>query len=197
MKSTKGVTSPKFLIRDLTGTSGRLDIICRCLLGTFSFGFQNIFFHTILNGPPAPPKAIEFIGSFLESLPSDEIRVAKLFQTLLAPQIGEYSKGIRVTPNSFMEVSSVLAQQGPLFLLQERSTPFRAQLVSLMKRKSAFESISFVLGDQLDLTKEDNRFLLEELKAIPVSLGAESYLASHCIVFVLTELKQLNFLSNP
>jgi tRNA (pseudouridine54-N1)-methyltransferase len=195
VKSTKGVTSPKFLIRDLAGTSGRLDIICRCLLGAFSFGYQDIFFHTVLNGPPAPPKAIEFFGNFLEPLPSDEIGVAKLFQALLVPQIGEYSKGIRVTSASFLEVSSALAQQGPLFLLQEKVAPLRERLATFAKSKAALESVSFVLGDHLDLTEEENRFLKEELEAIPVSLGAESYLASHCIVFVLMELQKFNFSS--
>jgi len=102
-----------------------------------------------------------------------------------------------VTTNSFPEVSSALAQQGPLFLLQENAAPLRDHLTTFAKSKCAFESFSFVLGDHLDLTKEENIFMLEKLEAIPVSLGAESYLASHCIVFVLMELKKLSFLSNP
>jgi tRNA (pseudouridine54-N1)-methyltransferase len=185
------------LIRDLTGTSGRLDIICRCLLGAFSFGYQNTFFHTVLNGPPIPPKAVEFIGNFLDPLPPDEIGVAKLFQALLMPLDSNHYKGILLTTKSFLEVSSALAQQGPLFLLQENAAPLRDQLEPFAKSESAFESVTFVLGDHFDLTKEENRFLLEELEAIPVSLGAESYLASHCIVFVMMELKKLKFLSSP
>lgn len=130
-------------------------------------------------------------------LPSDELGVAKLFQTLLTPQSDEYFKGIRITPTSFPDVSSLLAQQGPLFLLQENATPLRNRLATVAKSKGAFESVSFVLGDHLDLTNEENRFLLEELESIPVGLGVESYLASHCIVFVLMELKKLTFFSNP
>jgi len=194
VKSTRGITSNKFSIKDLAGTSGRLDIICRCLLATVSFGYQNIFFHTVLYGPPSPPKSIEFIGNIIKPLPSDEIRVAKLFQTLLNPQNTAQIKGIIVRNKSFAQIASELAQDGQLLLLQEKGLQLWEQLSKLDEPQFENQSLSFVLGDHVDLTSQEIEFLIEQLRAIPVSLGTQSYLASHCIIYSLIELKKRGFL---
>ena len=194
MKSTKGLTSNEFLIKDLTGTSGRLDIICRCLLATFSFGYYDIFFHTVLCGPPSPPKSVEFIGNLMEPLPSDELGVAKLFQILLNSQDTEQLKGIVLAKKSFFQLASELAQEGILFLLRETAVPFQEQLRQLDSSKAENQSLSFILGDHVDLTYQECEFLIENLGATGVSLGPQSYLASHCIIYVLMELKKRNFL---
>ena len=60
--------------------------------------------------------------------------------------------------------------------------------------KAENQSLSFILGDHVDLTYQECEFLIENLGATGVSLGPQSYLASHCIIYVLMELKKRNFL---
>lgn len=193
MKSTHGVTTNKFLIRDLPGTSGRLDVIFRCILATFSFGFHNRVFHTVLNGPPDPPKSVEFNGNRLKELPQDEIGMALLFQTLLDPLTKRTVEGIHLAKNSFLQIATELSQEGEVFLLQEKSMPFHKYLNELKKTQSKMNSVSFVLSDYLDLNQQEEEDL-NQLGVKRISLGSQSYLASHCIVFVLFELKKLGFL---
>lgn len=193
MKSTNGITSHKFLIKDLTGTSGRLDIIFRCILAAFSFGKGNIFFHTVLCGPPNPPKSLEFIGNQLDALPIDEIRMAKQFQNLLDSNQKDHVKGITLATKSFLNLASELAQKGPLLLLQENSLPIWEYLNEIKEKKTKISSLIFVLSDHIDLDPDEKEFLMKQLGAIPVGLGSQSYLASHCITFLLMELKKYEF----
>ncbi|NVM30084.1 MAG: hypothetical protein HWN65_14670 [Candidatus Helarchaeota archaeon] len=193
VKSTKGVTSNKFLIKDLTGTSGRLDIIFRCLLAAFSFGSRNIFFHAVLNGPPNPPKALTFNGNRVGELPIDEIGMAHLFQTLLDPTKPLQKEGITLVHRSFLDLASELAQEGPVFLLKENFPPFKESLVDLQKEKHAIHSIIFILSDHIDLEPQEEEFLINKLQATRVNLGSRSYLASHSIIFLLMKLGKLKF----
>ncbi|MHA1264296.1 MAG: hypothetical protein ACTSRS_03595 [Candidatus Helarchaeota archaeon] len=191
MKSTKGVTSDRFLIKDLTGTTGRLDIIFRCILAAFIFGKRNIFFHTTLHGPPNPPITFEFNGNKLENLPLDEIRMARLFQTLLHPTNPPFYKGIIRSRKPFFEIATELSQLGPLFLLKESAPSFQDILTSLPPA-SIF---TFILSDFVDLQPSEERLLIKELHARPISLSLTSYLASHCIIFVLMHLRKCIHLS--
>ena len=186
VKSTKGVTTNKFLIKDLTGTSGRLDIIFRCIQATFSFGYKNIIFHTVLCGPPNPPKSLDFIGNQLKDLPLDEIRMARLFQGILK---GSQFEGISITDKSFLQLASELTQIGPIVLLQEDSLPYSDYLNELNKVKENIESLTFILSDHIDLEPSEKDLLRNKLGATLISLGSESYLASHCIIFLLMKLK--------
>lgn len=193
VKSTSGLTTDKFLIKDLTGTSGRLDIIFRCVLAAFSFGLHNIFFHTVLHGPPDPPKAVEFDGNQLDVLPVDEIEMAKLFQLFLKPGVSSLPQGIKMSTTSFVQVIKNLAQDGPLFLLKEGATPIQEYINNNLERISSKSSLNFILSDSVDLECDEEEYLINHLDAIPISLGAESYLASHCIIFLLMKMKQHGF----
>lgn len=192
VKSTSGVTTDKFLIKDLTGTSGRLDIIFRCVLAAFSFGINNICFHTVLHGPPNAPKAVEFDGNQLETLPIDEIGMAKLFQSFLQPGVSNLPKGVMITKTSFVQLTQKLGQKGPLFLLKEGATPIQEYINDNLENISSNSSLNFVLSDSVDLERNEEDFLINTLYAIPISLGANSYLASHCIIFLLMKMKQHN-----
>jgi len=184
------LTSNKFLIKDLTGTSGRLDIIFRCILAAFSFGFDNISFHTVLHGLPHPPKSVEFVGNRLKELPIDEIRLARLFQRLLDPQHPASIKGIVVSNTSFLQVAENLSKEGALFLLKEGSPAFPQYLKDNIEGILDQSSLTFVLSDYTDLEQDEEQFFLKNLNATPISLGTQSHLASHCIIFLLLELQK-------
>lgn len=131
----------------------------------------------------------------MNSLPFDEIRIAKLFQSLLNPQNPTQIKGITIGNKSFIQVASELAEEGILFLLQESALQFQEQLPKFNDSQFESQSLSFVLGDHVDLTNQETEFLSQKLGAIAISLGPQSYLASHCILYVLIELKKRNLLS--
>jgi len=150
----------------------------------------------VLNGPPNPPISLTFNGSKLKNFPSDEIRLARLFQTFLDPQRATHIEGISLESKSFLEVAHELAQHGWVFLLGENFPPFETYLKGLNHKKSEIKSLSFILSDNIDLEKQEEERLIKELDAKPISLGTKSYLASHCIIFLLIELNRLHFFNN-
>jgi tRNA pseudouridine-54 N-methylase len=133
---------------------------------------------------------VSFKGAQLDTLPIDEIRVARLFQTLLDPEHSPQYAGISITAKSFREMAASVSAEGVLFLLTERGDQFQTHLPRVLAGEHAGGAISFVLGDHMDLEREEEDFLIETLGAIPISLGAKSYLASHCIVFLLMTLQK-------
>ena len=184
------------MIKDLTGTTGRLDIIFRCILAAFSFGKHDIIFQTVLNGPPDPPKSIEFNGNRLNELPTDEIQMARLFQTILDPKNQKQIEGITLRPKSFLQSASELARKGPIFLLQEDGLHFLDYSDELINKKAGVNSLIFILSDHIDLKPQEKEYLIERLGATQISLGSQSYLASHCIIFLLMKLKEWNFVTD-
>ncbi|MBD3227272.1 MAG: hypothetical protein GF329_03710 [Candidatus Lokiarchaeota archaeon] len=61
MEAKKARTAPNFLIKDIPGTSGRLDVVMRCFLSTFSFPGEinrDIIFTVVLMGLPDPPQTL-------------------------------------------------------------------------------------------------------------------------------------------
>ncbi|MHA1276088.1 MAG: hypothetical protein ACTSQ8_02775 [Candidatus Helarchaeota archaeon] len=185
IKSTKGITSNEFLIQNLPGSSGRLDIVLRCILAAFTFGTQGIYIHSILNGPPSPPKAIHFTGEQLHELPIDEIEMAKLFREILDPTNPIQKAGISITADSFLDTAANLGKIGTLFLLKEDAPLFNYHFVEEKKGTTT----SFILSDHLNLEAAEENYLINELGATPINLGPKSYLASHCIIFLLMELQ--------
>ncbi len=167
-----------------------MDIIFRCLLAAFTFGPQHISFHAVLNGPPDPPKTVSFEGAELDPLPIDEIQVAKLFQQILDPDQLSQHAGISITAKSFRAMATSLSAKGKLFLLKENAEQFQTHLPHVLAGEDAGPAMIFVLGDHMDLEQEEEDFLIEKQGAIPISLGTKSYLASHCIAFLLMALKK-------
>ncbi len=144
----------------------------------------------MLHGPPHPPKAIEFIGNRLKDLPIDEIQMARLFQQLLDTQKPTFIEGITLSNTSFFQVAERLAQDGALFHLKEGGISFQEHLTDNFKEISVQHSLNFILSDSVDLEDYEEDHLVQKLSAIPISLGAQSYLASHCIQFLLLQLKK-------
>ncbi len=119
-----------------------------------------------------------------------------LFQTLLYPQEIPAIAGITISDHTFYDIAMELAALGPIFILKEKSSSFWEQIDDLYAKKATLESISFILGDSIDLTQQEEDFLITSLGATPIDLGAQRYLASHCIVFVLMTLKESGLFKN-
>ncbi len=181
MEARKACTSNSFNIKDLPGTSGRLDIVCRCVIAALKFGGGvrlNTVFYAVLEGPPAPPLTLKVDGAEIDNISGSELQLALTLKKLLK---GEKIKGFNVERKSFIEAVSEVRRKAEVYYLHESGKPIR--MVNFPHRKD----VLFVLGDHLGLPPRSER-LLEKLGAFKVSLGPKRYLGSHCIVMVHDEL---------
>ena len=187
VKANKAHTSADFSLKDLPGTSGRIDLLCRVLNSAFllSHGFRkNVRVWLSLYGPPNPPKAIRFEGQEMrpKTLNPDELSTAKLIMKALKAGEGlrEPSKELMVLPGvyvsnlTFEDIVRRTVKGSSLYYLHEEGTP--------IGEISFSRNVAFVLGDHEGLSSEDEGFL--EGIAKKVSVGKKSYLASHVVAYV-------------
>jgi len=187
IKANKAHTRADFSLKDLPGTSGRIDLLCRSLNSAFllSHGFRkNVRVWLNLNGPPDPPKTIKFEGSEIKpkTINPDEISLAKII--IKALKVGEGIKepakeypvlpGVYVSNLRFEDIIRRTIKNSALYYLHEEGKP--------IERVNFKGNVAFVLGDHKGLTKEDEA-LLEGI-AEKVSVGKKSYLTSHVIAYV-------------
>ncbi|WP_297093024.1 tRNA (pseudouridine(54)-N(1))-methyltransferase TrmY [Thermococcus sp.] len=187
VKANKAHTAPDFNLRDLPGTSGRIDLLCRALNSAFllSHGFRkNVRVWLSLYGPPDPPKAIRFEGSEIKpkTLNPDELSTAKLIIRALKASKGlkEPSKEVQVLPGiyvsnmTFEDIVRRTLKGSALYYLHEEGKPITGERFP--------QNVAFVLGDHEGLREEDEAFLAGIAQKI--SVGKKSYLASHVIAYV-------------
>ncbi|ANF23469.1 tRNA (pseudouridine(54)-N(1))-methyltransferase TrmY [Thermococcus piezophilus] len=187
VKANKAHTKADFKLRDLPGTSGRIDLLCRVLNSAFllSYSFRkNVRVWLSLYGPPNPPKAIRFEGQEMKpkTLNPDELSTAKLI--IKALKVGETlrepSKEVQVLPGiyvsnmTFEDIVRRTLKSSTLYYLHEEGRP--------IGRVNFSQNVAFILGDHEGLTPEDETFL--EGIAEKVSIGRKSYLASHVVAYV-------------
>lgn len=182
----RATTSPDFDLDDLSGSTGRLDILLRCINSAFFLSHSlrdDVEIHLVLQGPPKPPRTIRFVGSELKYLNPDERSTAALVRNALSiKEEGETrsSPGIYASSRGYPDVISILAKQSQVYYLKEDGHDIR--------RLPTFEQdVTFVLGDDRDLSPEEEG-VLEEYEPVKVSVGKRSLHADHCIVIVNNEL---------
>jgi len=184
LKASTVITAPKFSMRNIAGSSGRLDVVCRWLLNAFRVDGQirsDTIFYAVLEGPPNPSKLIKVEGDKLKSFPSSEIEVARIIRDLLAMDRGEHplAKGFSVSKMDFRKLILKLKADSTneLVYLHERGR-------DILDFKFNFKrNYVFILGDHIGLDGASERFLAS-LKIPRISLGPTIYLSSQCIVIV-------------
>lgn len=182
----RATTSAGFALDDLSGATGRLDILLRCINCSFhlSHGIrEDVEAHLILQGPPNPPRTLRFVGSELKYLNPDERSTAALVRNALsAKSEGETksSPGVYISSRSYPDVISLLAKNSQVYYLKEDGHDVR-------KMPSFEDDVTFVLGDDRDLTPEEEE-TLSHYEPIKISLGKKSLHADHCIVIVNNEM---------
>lgn len=183
----KATTSPDFSLKDIPGTSGRLDVLLRCVRSALlvSHGLrQDTELYLLLLGGLDAPKAIRFRGQGLRFLNPDERSTAALVQKALAtPTTGPVwqpaTPGVEVAAVGVAEVLDPLAQRG-VYVLEEdgadvRSLPFEER------------DNTFIVGDHLGFTRDEQALFLK-LEAKPMSVGPVSLHADDAITLVHNEL---------
>jgi tRNA (pseudouridine54-N1)-methyltransferase len=179
----RAATTPDFSLEDIPGTSGRIDILCRCINSAFvlSHGIRrDVHVYLILRGGGAP-KTIHLRGMDLRHLNPDERTTAALLKKALALEVD--SSWTKSTPGIFVRIGDLadleVFGRGPTYYLREDGSDYRGL--------SSDVDGTFVLGDHIGLSEEDEAFLMD-LRAAIVSVGPRSLHADHCIVLINNEL---------
>jgi tRNA (pseudouridine54-N1)-methyltransferase len=157
--------------------AGRLDIICHSVISSFflSNAIRNhVELHIILNGPPDPPKHIEFrydpensiskkdIGSLLKSA---------LWKYRKGKKI-EASPGVSIEKKSFDEIMEDLKDR-PIYLLDANGM--------IIDDVNIKKDPVFVLGDHMGLPRHE-KSVVKKLATERISIGPAPYFSSQCIV---------------
>jgi tRNA (pseudouridine54-N1)-methyltransferase len=179
----KATTSPNFSLEDIPGTSGRLDILCRCINAAFVLSHsirKDVFVYLVLLGGEVP-KTICLKGETLRHLNPDERTTAALLKKALslaaAPEWAMSTSGIFVRTGGLAEVLSDLKVAKMLYLREDGADIRGIECCGLSC------DAAFILGDHTGMTP-DEEALLEQAGAKVVSVGPTSLHADHCIVLV-------------
>jgi tRNA (pseudouridine54-N1)-methyltransferase len=175
----RATASPGFLLDDLPGTSGRIDLLLRCVRSALlvSHGVRrDTRVYLVLLGGPDAPKSIRVDGSIAEFLRPDERSMATRVQKALSAELAEGWTALRhgwAVARGGVEV--VLADLGGArrFVLDEGGRDVRSISVPA--------EVAFFVGDHTgiaDLT----------VGADAVSIGPRSVHADDAIAIVHNEL---------
>lgn len=191
LDSTRGHTADDFLIRDLPGTSGRLDVVCRMLIATFRSVpalSPNMRFLSILGGPPKPPLLIQVSNVDSSQVPESELACALILKGLLHTY--------RTKKNSFHPSwpQFIIKEQGFKETLQKMAKPPN-QLLYLIERGTPLDAVSLdfdkpivvILGDERGIPPEHEE-LLQQYQVREVNIGTRSLLGSQVITLLLLDI---------
>lgn len=191
LKASEAHTSSDFRIRDLPSSSGRLDVVCRCVIAALLYNSRvrtDTVFLVVMEGKPNPPLCMRFDGREIKTLPFSEIGLAVELKRVLGEHYESNKKyedphwaGVSVERKSFAELLHLNFTRGGIYYLHENGKDIRTVSFDLQ------HDILFVLGDQKGLTSEDEE-MVDELQVERINVGPLSYLSSQVIAIVHDEL---------
>lgn len=179
--------SPSFSLVDLAGTSGRLDVLLRCLRSALlvSHGLRrDTIVYLVLLGGDRAPRALRVDGAEVRFLRPDERSLATIVQkSLAAPCEGEgfvpVRPGIAIAEGGLDVVLADLAP-GPAYVLEEGASDLREVALDPV------DPVIFV-GDHLGLD-DAACATIAALGAIPIGVGPVSVHADDAITIACNEL---------
>ena len=196
----KATASPDYSLINLPASSGRLDVLLRCLRAAlmYSHGLRrDTVVYLVLLGGPQAPRTLRIEGATARFLRPDERSLAVLVQKALAAPLEAISKregfafvrpGVAIAEGG---LDAVLADLGAasLHVLEEGAPDLRG--VTFTGGDQAF-----FLGDHLGFD-ETTRARLAALGALPVGVGPVSVHADDAVVLVVNELDRRATISRP
>ena len=185
----KATAADDFLLDDLPGTSGRLDVLLRCLRAAllFSHGLRrDVVAYLVLCGGPLAPRVMRVDGRAARFIRPDERSLATLAKKLLAGPassrrgFAEMRPGIAVASGGLDDVFEDLGVMTPYVL--EEGAPDLRDTPDVARTDAAF-----FLGDHLGFDAW-TRERLEALGARPLGIGPVSLHADDVIAIVTNEI---------
>ena len=183
------ITSPDFNLNDLAGSTGRLDVLLRCVNSAFFLSHdirRDTELYLIMLGPPNPPKTIRFAGKELRYLNPDERSTAALVRNALRVwrDGGGGGREICASPGVYI---SCMGLSDVLKSLEGRTVYYMREDGKDLRFLEIEESPVFVLSDHLNFSEEEEKVVLKYAKEI-VSVSPLSLHTDHCIILVHNEL---------
>lgn len=179
-------TDGRFSLNDLSGSTGRLDILLRAINSAFllSNGIRkNVELFLVLQGEPVPPVTIRLEGRSLKYLNPDERSTGALIRQALLTERKE-GKEVKATPGIYVSdkgYKDVLRE-----LMRERMPVYLHEGGTAIRETDIPKKSFFVLGDKYDLTPKEIGLLGDTL--LRVSLGPLPLHTDHCITILNSEL---------
>ncbi len=190
----KAVTKP-FSLKDLAGSAGRMDILCRCVAQALfiSHGVRrDSEIYLLLLGKPDPPKALRILGSEVRYMAPDERNIGGLIRKALQIKVDRdwrlSTPGIYIARKDLKDLLDELSSRfDQIIYLREDGVDIRDIACSL-------KDPLFILGDHIGIKEEDEKVVLEYTDMI-VSLSPLSLQADQCIVIAHYELDRCSRVS--
>jgi len=183
----------KYTIKDIPGSSGRLDVISRCVLSALTLnnklekGVQIwifldkygtfIFNSNLFNDEYFPKNEILLTNFFVEFIKKTKKR--ETYPETPLDSVKYSSLGI------FDAIKNFIEKKYKIYVLNEKGIDFK----KVFKELSSKDNLLFILGDQSGDLLRNNE--LKKLNLINVSLGNRSYLASSTIRLIKMNLHLL------
>jgi len=188
---TKATASPSFSLIDLAGTSGRLDVLLRCLRSALlvSHGVRrDAVAYLVLLGGELAPRVLRVRGAEVRFLRPDERSLATLAQKALTRADTSVGRGVfaDIRPgiavaSGGIETALADANGAALYVLEEDTAP------DLRDEPLGHEHAAFVVGDHFGFD-DATRDALARAGARPICLGPVSIHADDCVSVVSNEL---------
>ena len=170
----KAVTTGDFKHDDIAGGAGRLDILVRCVNSAFFLSHdlrKDVEIYLVLEGGEDAPKTVVFKGKELRYLNPDERSTSSLIRNALLKKVSP-GEEVKASPGVYNTRMSFV-------YLKEDGTDCR-------EYEFPTDPI-FVLGDNHDLTEEEEQLLLS-YGPDKICIGPHSLHADHCMIIVQNEV---------
>lgn len=186
----KATAADDFLLDDLPGTSGRMDILVRCLRATLlsSHGLRrDCIAYLVLLGGPRAPRVVRIDGATAQFIRPDERALGGMVKKTLATHDDDDREGFcLVKPGVAVArggIEAVLADVAgaTIYVLAEEAPDIRAAPID------PAADVVFVAGDHIGIP-DAIRATLDAAGARPVSLGPVSVHADDAVAIAMNEL---------
>lgn len=174
-------TDGSFVLNDLPGSGGRIDLLCRCVQASLflSHGIrEDARCLLVISGGPGPAKTVLFDGSSVRSLSPDERSSASFIKKALeipaGSQFREVTPGVSVRKGG---IERIIAEH-TCGVLDEQGTDIRNVRAGELPD-------AYILSDHLNFTEEEED-LIRDLPRY--SLGPKVLHADHAIVLLWNEI---------
>jgi len=189
----RATATPTFLLDDLAGTSGRLDVLLRCLRAALmvSHGLQRdaVAYLVLLDNTRADvgPRALRFSGAEAKFLRPEERSLATLVKKVLAVEVTS-DRFVDVRPGIAMAAAGIDAVLADL----AGARPFVLEEGAPYVRDAALDGdgnggVAIFVGDHLGFD-DATRAAIAKIGATPIGLGPVSVHAEDAIAVVSNEL---------
>jgi tRNA (pseudouridine54-N1)-methyltransferase len=189
----RALASPEFSLIDIPGTSGRLDVLLRCLRAALlvSHGLRrDTVVYLVLLGGPSAPRTLRFDGAASKYLRPDERSLATSVKKALAatgataePAVPGFTivrPGIARAEGGLDAVLADLGDASQLYVLEEGGPDLRDTAIDP-------RDPVFFVGDHLGFD-DATRARLASLGARPISVGPTSVHAEDAVTIRCNEL---------